>query len=260
MIPRRRRRTSPSSACRRSSRCRRLAHVLGEHPQGPRHNPEVPPDRWDYRPYYDPDPKAPDKIVSKWGGFVPDVPFDPLHYGHAAEVADLDRAGATARAGGGSQWRSTTRDIPTGRSRGNARPSSWAWGAARRSSRWDTRPVVPADALRPGGPEAVPEAAAGPAGMDRGLVPGIPPERRRRPRGEPVRPRRLELHRRRRVRVVAGRGEPGGPRAGGRRGDMVVLGGADTVQNPFTYLAFSKTHAFSPRAAAGRSTPRPTAS
>jgi acyl transferase domain-containing protein/NAD(P)-dependent dehydrogenase (short-subunit alcohol dehydrogenase family) len=27
--------------------------------------------------------------------------------------------------------------------------------------------------------------------------------------------------------------------------DMVVLGGADTVQNPFTYLAFSKTHAFS---------------
>ena len=29
--------------------------------------------------------------------------------------------------------------------------------------------------------------------------------------------------------------------------DMVVLGGADTVQNPFTYLAFSKTQAFSPR-------------
>ena len=27
----------------------------------------------------------------------------------------------------------------------------------------------------------------------------------------------------------------------------VLLGGADTVQNPFTYLAFSKTHAFSPR-------------
>ena len=29
--------------------------------------------------------------------------------------------------------------------------------------------------------------------------------------------------------------------------DMVVLGGVDTVQNPFTYLAFSKTQAFSPR-------------
>ena len=29
--------------------------------------------------------------------------------------------------------------------------------------------------------------------------------------------------------------------------DMVILGGVDTVQNPFTYLAFSKTQAFSPR-------------
>src|SRR5262249_52867071 len=29
--------------------------------------------------------------------------------------------------------------------------------------------------------------------------------------------------------------------------DVVVLGGIDTVQNPFTYLAFSKTQAFSPR-------------
>ncbi len=29
--------------------------------------------------------------------------------------------------------------------------------------------------------------------------------------------------------------------------DVVILGGADTVQNPFTYLAFSKTQAFSPR-------------
>ncbi len=42
---------------------------------------EVPSDRWDWRLYFDPDPKAPDKIVSKWGGFVPEVLFDPLHYG-----------------------------------------------------------------------------------------------------------------------------------------------------------------------------------
>ena len=39
----------------------------------------------------------------------------------------------------------------------------------------------------------------------------------------------------------------GGPRAGDRHVRHGVLGGADTVQNPFTYLAFSKTHAFSPR-------------
>lgn len=42
---------------------------------------EVPADRWDWRLYYDPDPKAPDRIYSKWGGFIPDLPFDPLRYG-----------------------------------------------------------------------------------------------------------------------------------------------------------------------------------
>ena len=42
---------------------------------------EVPPDRWDWRLYYDSDPKAADKIVSKWGGFLPDIAFDPLRYG-----------------------------------------------------------------------------------------------------------------------------------------------------------------------------------
>ena len=36
---------------------------------------------WDWRPYYDPDPRAKDKIVSKWGGFLADIPFDPLKYG-----------------------------------------------------------------------------------------------------------------------------------------------------------------------------------
>ena len=42
---------------------------------------EVPADRWDWRLYYDADPKAPDKVISKWGGFVPEVEFDPLRYG-----------------------------------------------------------------------------------------------------------------------------------------------------------------------------------
>ena len=62
--------------------------------------------------------------------------------------------------------------------------------------------------------------------------------------------------------VVAGGRLPGRPRAGADgAADMVVLGGADTVQNPFSYLAFSKTHALLARAgAAGRSMPGPTAS
>ncbi len=42
---------------------------------------EVPPDRWDWRRYYDEDKSAPDRVYSRWGGFLDDVPFDPLSYG-----------------------------------------------------------------------------------------------------------------------------------------------------------------------------------
>ncbi|HLC21431.1 MAG TPA: beta-ketoacyl synthase N-terminal-like domain-containing protein, partial [Candidatus Methylomirabilis sp.] len=42
---------------------------------------EIPADRWDWTRYYDPDPKAKDKVYSKWGGFLDDVPFDPMSYG-----------------------------------------------------------------------------------------------------------------------------------------------------------------------------------
>ncbi len=42
---------------------------------------EVPPERWDWRLWYDPDPRAPDKCVSKWGGFLDPVPFDPMEFG-----------------------------------------------------------------------------------------------------------------------------------------------------------------------------------
>jgi len=42
---------------------------------------EVPADHWDWRLYYDPDRWARDKVYSKWGGFLDDVPFDPTQYG-----------------------------------------------------------------------------------------------------------------------------------------------------------------------------------
>ncbi len=42
---------------------------------------EVPADRWDSDLYFDPDRKAKDKLYSKWGGFIDDVPFDPLEFG-----------------------------------------------------------------------------------------------------------------------------------------------------------------------------------
>jgi acyl transferase domain-containing protein len=42
---------------------------------------EIPRDRFDAARYFDPDRKARDKMYSKWGGFLPEIPFDPLKYG-----------------------------------------------------------------------------------------------------------------------------------------------------------------------------------
>ncbi|MEF3280585.1 MAG: acyltransferase domain-containing protein, partial [Elusimicrobiota bacterium] len=41
---------------------------------------EVPKDRWDWRLYYDPDPKVKDKTYSKIGGFIENFKFDPIKY------------------------------------------------------------------------------------------------------------------------------------------------------------------------------------
>jgi acyl transferase domain-containing protein/NAD(P)H-dependent flavin oxidoreductase YrpB (nitropropane dioxygenase family)/NAD(P)-dependent dehydrogenase (short-subunit alcohol dehydrogenase family) len=42
---------------------------------------EVPRERWDPRLYYDADPAARDKVHSRWGGFLEEIPFDPMRYG-----------------------------------------------------------------------------------------------------------------------------------------------------------------------------------
>jgi acyl transferase domain-containing protein/NAD(P)H-dependent flavin oxidoreductase YrpB (nitropropane dioxygenase family)/NAD(P)-dependent dehydrogenase (short-subunit alcohol dehydrogenase family) len=42
---------------------------------------EVPPNRWDWKLYFDKDKKVKDKIYSRWGGFLDDIPFDPMKYG-----------------------------------------------------------------------------------------------------------------------------------------------------------------------------------
>lgn len=42
---------------------------------------EIPFSRWDWRLYYDKDRHAKDKIYSKWGGFIDDLTFDPTLYG-----------------------------------------------------------------------------------------------------------------------------------------------------------------------------------
>lgn len=42
---------------------------------------EVPADRWDWRMYFDPDRKAPDKSYSRWGGFADELVIDPIRFG-----------------------------------------------------------------------------------------------------------------------------------------------------------------------------------
>ena len=52
---------------------------------------DVPPSRWNADDYFDPDPNAEDKTYCKRGGFIPDIEFNPLEFGlppNLLEVTD----------------------------------------------------------------------------------------------------------------------------------------------------------------------------
>ena len=211
---------------------------------------EVPGDRWDASLYFNADPKAPDKITSRWGGFVPDVPFDPLRYGmppaslpsiEPLHLLTLEVVRAALEDAG-------YRDRPFPRER-TAVVLGAGGGAAQLAMGYAFRSYLPLlDTVIPGaGSEAL--AKCGPLLPEwtEDSFPGI----------------LLNVAAGR----VANRFDLGGANytvdaACGSSlaaaslavrelesgaADVVVLGGADTVQNPFTYLAFSKTHAFSTR-------------
>jgi acyl transferase domain-containing protein/NAD(P)H-dependent flavin oxidoreductase YrpB (nitropropane dioxygenase family) len=211
---------------------------------------EVPPDRWDWRLYYDPDPKAPDKIVSKWGGFLPDVAFDPLVYGmppsslpsiEPAQLLALEVVrGALADAG------YAVRDFPRERT---AVVLGMGGGAAQLAMGYAFRSYLPMlDTVLP---------TAGKQAMRscQGLLPewtedSFPGFLLNVTAGRIA--NRLNLGGANYT-VDAACGSSLAAAALAVReleagaADVVVLGGVDTVQNPFTYLAFSKTQAFSPR-------------
>ncbi len=211
---------------------------------------EVPPDRWDWRLYYDANPKAPDKVVSKWGGFVPDVPFDPLRYGMppaslpSIEPVQLLLLEATRAAIEDAGYT----DRPFERER-TAVVLGMGGGAAQLAMGYAFRSYLPMlDAVNPGSGQAALDAC-------QGLLPEWTED------SFPGFLLNVAAGR------VANRFDLGGANytvdaACGSSlaaaalavrelesgsADVVLLGGADTVQNPFTYLAFSKTHAFSPR-------------
>ncbi len=55
---------------------------------------EVPPSRWRVDDYYDPDPAARDKVYCKRGGFLPDIDFNPIEFGippNILEVTDVSQ-------------------------------------------------------------------------------------------------------------------------------------------------------------------------
>jgi acyl transferase domain-containing protein/NAD(P)-dependent dehydrogenase (short-subunit alcohol dehydrogenase family) len=208
---------------------------------------EVPPHRWDWRQYYDPDRTARDKVYSRWGGFLDDVPFDPVAFGMPpSTVPSIEPfqllALAVVRAAledAGYADRSMPRDrtsVILGAGGGGADLTA---GYMVRSSLPNLFGFEDAEALADGLGKALPEWTED---SFAGLLMNVAAGR------------------------VANRFDFGGVNytvdaacasslaavylavrdLEARTSDVVVVGGVDAIQNPFSFLCFSKTQALSP--------------
>jgi acyl transferase domain-containing protein/NAD(P)H-dependent flavin oxidoreductase YrpB (nitropropane dioxygenase family)/NAD(P)-dependent dehydrogenase (short-subunit alcohol dehydrogenase family) len=202
---------------------------------------EIPEDRWDWRAYFDPDPKARDKIYSKWGGFLDQVPFDPMRYGiPPAALSSIDPVQLLTL----EVVRAALEDAGYGDRDFDREHTSVILGVGGGIGDLGQQYV-----FRSSLPMYI-------EGVDPDRVPGLPEWT------EDSFPGLLSN-------VVAGRVANRFNLGGlnytvdaacasslaavhlaareleGGTSDMVIVGGADTVQNPFAYLCFSKTRALS---------------
>ncbi|WP_187368723.1 type I polyketide synthase [Baekduia soli] len=207
---------------------------------------EIPADRWDWRRYYDPDPAAPDKVYSRWGGFIDEVDLDPMALGlppaslrsiepfqllalvtaqaalrdagYATRPFDRERTSVILGAGGGGADLSvgyTVRSavpqllgdaVPEVQDHINAQLPVWTEDSFA-GLLMNVAAGRIANRLDFGGTNYTVDAAC--ASSLAALSAGV-----------------------------------GELRAG--TSDIVLAGGVDAIQNPFAYLCFSKTHALSP--------------
>ncbi len=213
---------------------------------------EIPPTHWDWRPFYDPDPRARDKIISKWGGFMDDILFDPLVFGITPKsipcIEPLQLLLLEAVRQGIADAGYADRPFPRERTAailgvgGGGMPLSVAYGFRACMPLLDSIPNVPIKSSQVVelGEGILPE-------WTEDSFPGI----------------LLNVAAGR----VANRFNLGGPNmaidaacgsslaalyAGvrelnDRTSDVAVVMGADAVQTPYAYVAFSKTHALSPK-------------
>ena len=213
---------------------------------------EIPETHWDWRLYYDANPRARDKIISKWGGFLKDIPFDPLTFGItpnsllSIEPLQLYLLEAARRALGDAGY--SDRPFPRERTAsilgigGGGSPLAVQYGFRTCLPLLETVPGLALDSnelmekCRPLMPEWTEDSFPG-------ILMNVAVGR------------------------IANRFNLGGPNyaidaACGSSlaavyacirelqvgtSDVAIALGADTVQTPYAYMAFSKTHALSPK-------------
>jgi acyl transferase domain-containing protein/NAD(P)H-dependent flavin oxidoreductase YrpB (nitropropane dioxygenase family)/NAD(P)-dependent dehydrogenase (short-subunit alcohol dehydrogenase family) len=213
---------------------------------------EVPATHWDWRLYYDADPRAPDRIISKWGGFLRDIPFDPLAFGitpkslPSIEPLQLFLLEAARQALADAGY--AERPFPRARTAavlgigGGGSPLAVSYGFRTCLPLLETVPGLRIDSS-----EVLAKAAPLMPEWNEDSFPGI----------------LFNVA----VGRVANRFNLGGPNyaidaACGSSlaavhacvrelemgtSDLALALGADTVQTPYAYMAFSKTHALSPQ-------------